>query len=102
MKKIKVFIMILFETIFLSLTGGIFGIAIGGITISYFNIAGMDLSAFSASLESFGSSAMLYPFLPTIMYLVLTMMIIVAANFAALLPAWKATNLQPSEAIRTY
>ena len=91
-----------FETVFLSLTGGILGIIIGGISISYFNSSGMDLSAFSASLESFGSSAMLYPFLPIAMYLVLTVMIIVAANFAALLPAWKATHLQPSEAIRTY
>ena len=102
MKKTKIFTMILFETVFLSLTGGILGIIIGGISISYFNSSGMDLSAFSASLESFGSSAMLYPFLPIAMYLVLTVMIIVAANFAALLPAWKATHLQPSEAIRTY
>ena len=102
MKKIKIFTMILFETIFLSLTGGLLGIVIGGISISYFNFSGMDLSAFSASMESFGSSAMLYPFLPTAMYLTLTVMIIVAANFAALLPAWRATHLQPSEAIRTY
>jgi putative ABC transport system permease protein len=102
MKKIKVFTMILFETIFLSLTGGILGIAIGALSITYFKMNGFDLSAFSASLESFGSSAMLYPFLPTIMYLMLTIMIIVAANFAAMLPAWKATHLQPAEAIRTY
>ena len=102
MKKIKVFTMILFETIFLSLTGGILGIAIGALSITYFKMNGFDLSAFSASLESFGSSAMLYPFLPTIMYLMLTIMIIVAANFAAMLPAWKATHLQPAKAIRTY
>jgi ABC-type lipoprotein release transport system permease subunit len=29
-------------------------------------------------------------------------MIVVAANFAAIMPAWKAIHLQPSEAIRTY
>ncbi len=102
MKKIKVFAMILFETIFLSLTGGILGIGIGALTITYFKMNGFDLSAFSASLESFGSSAMLYPYLPTIMYLMLTIMIVVAANFAAMLPAWKATHLQAAEAIRTY
>jgi putative ABC transport system permease protein len=102
MKKLKVFIMILLETIFLSLTGGILGIIIGGISIKFSNYTGIDLSAFSASMESFGASTMLYPFLPTIMYILLTIMIIVAANFAAILPAWKATHLQPSEAIRTY
>ena len=102
MKKIKVFTMILLETIFLSLTGGILGIIVAAITIHYFNINGFDLSGFSASLESFGSSAMLYPFLPAVMYIILTIMIIVSANFAAILPAWKAMHLQPSEAIRTY
>lgn len=102
MKKFKVFIMILLETILLSLTGGILGIIIGGLSIVYFNFAGINLTAFSASLEGFGASAILYPFLPTVMYIIMTIMIIVAANFAALLPAWKAIQLQPSEAIRTY
>jgi len=33
---------------------------------------------------------------------ILTLMIIVAANIAAVFPAWKATHLVPSEAIRTF
>jgi putative ABC transport system permease protein len=102
MKKFKVFLMILTETIFLSLTGGILGILIGGASIAYFNFAGIDLSAFSASMESFGASTSIFPYLPLAMYIVLTIMIVVAANFAAIMPAWKAIHLQPSEAIRTY
>ena len=70
--------------------------------IEYYYTAGIDLSAFSDSLESFGSSSMLYPFLPSTMYIGLTVMILITANIAALLPAWKATHLQPAEAIRTY
>ncbi len=102
MKKWKIFSMIIFETIFLSLTGGFAGMLIGGLTIGYFNRTGMDLSAISTSLESFGASTMLYPAIPLAMYLILTIMIVLAANVAALLPAWKATHLVPSEAIRTY
>ena len=102
MKRIRIFLMILLETIFLSLTGGILGMLIGAGLIEYYYNVGIDLSAFSNSLESFGSSSMLYPFLPTTMYIVLTVMIIITANIAALLPAWKATHLQPAEAIRTY
>jgi len=102
MKKSKVFIMIVLETIFLSLTGGLLGIAIGMVTIAYYGEAGIDLTAISVSLESFGATAILYPILPVAMYLVLALMIILAANIAALLPAWKATHLVPSEAIRTY
>ena len=102
MKKMRVFFMILLETIFLSMTGGVLGMTVGGFFIGFFNDAGIDLSAFATGLESFGSATMLYPFLPASMYIGLTIMILFAANIAALLPAWKATHLTPAEAIRTY
>ncbi len=102
MKKSKVFTMIVLEAMLLSLTGGFCGIAIGILTIAYYGNVGIDLTVISVSLESFGATAILYPFLPAIMYVVLTIMIIIAANIAALLPAWKATHLVPSEAIRSY
>jgi putative ABC transport system permease protein len=102
MKKGRVFVMIVLETLLLSLTGGIVGTLISVICIAYFGGTGMDLSAIAASLESFGASTMLYPFLPMTMYVLLTIMIIIAANIASLLPAWKAMHLVPSEAIRIY
>lgn len=102
MKKSRVFIMILVETIFLSLSGGLAGIVIGAITIKYFANSGIDLTAIAKSMESFGVSTVLYPFLPTAMYLVLTVMIIFAASIAAIMPALKAIHLRPSEAIRVY
>jgi len=102
MKKAKVFIMIMLETIMLSLTGGAVGIIIGGATIAYFSHNGINFSAFAQSLESFGASTMLYPFLPVDMYVAMVVMIIVAATIAAAMPAWKAIHLVPSKAIRTY
>jgi ABC-type lipoprotein release transport system permease subunit len=102
MRKSRIFIMILSETIMLSLTGGILGMISGSLSIDYFNGAGIDLSAFASGLENFGSGTMLYPFLPAPMYVGLTLMIFIAANIAAILPAWKATHLVPAEAIRTY
>jgi ABC-type antimicrobial peptide transport system permease subunit len=102
MKKGRVFVMIVLETLLLSFTGGIVGTLVSVLSIAYFGGTGMDLSAIAASLESFGASTMLYPFLPMAMYVILTIMIIISANIAALLPAWKAMHLVPSEAIRTY
>ena len=102
MKKSKIFIMIVLESVLLSLTGGFCGIGVGVLTIAYFGNNGIDLTAISGSLESFGATTILYPFLPAMMYIIITIMIVIAANIAALLPAWKATHLIPSEAIRTY
>jgi ABC-type lipoprotein release transport system permease subunit len=102
MKKIKVFVMILLETVMLSLTGGIIGILIGGGTIYYLSLEGIDLSAIATSLESFGASTLLYPFLPATMYFTLTVLVILAGVFSAMYPAWKAVHLKPAEAVRIY
>lgn len=102
MKRSKVFIMILTETVMLSLTGGIAGILIGALTIYYFSIDGIDLSAIATSMESFGVSTSLYPILPLTMYVTLTVLVIIAAILAAVYPAWKAIHLQPAEAVRIY
>ncbi len=102
LRKSRLFAMILLETIFLSLTGGLLGMLIGGGLIDFFYRNGFNLSIVAKSLESFGSSSVLHPFLPASMYVGMTLMIVVAANIAALLPAWKAMHLRPAEAIRTY
>lgn len=101
MRKGKVFLMILLETLMLSLTGGICGMLFGRITIFVLSRTGIDFSAFAASLASFGAGTRLYPFLPAAMYFALVAMIIAAAVAAATIPAWKAIRLQPSEAIRS-
>lgn len=102
MKRPKIFVMILLETIFLAITGGIAGMLLGMVSIDYLQKTGIDLTAFSSGLESIGINSMLYPYLPTSVYFGMTIMIIITANIAAMLPAWKATHLEPVEAIRTY
>lgn len=102
MKRRKVFTMIILETIVLSFIGGIGGMVIGSITIAYFGIAGIDLSAFAAGLSEFGLDAILYPILPLYFYLSITVMILFTAIFSAVYPAIKAIRLKPATAIRTF
>ena len=100
MKRLRIFTMILLETILLSLTGGVAGIIIGVGTVMLLGHQGLDLSAFESSLASFGTSAILYPYLPTEMYIILTLMILFTALLGAALPAWKAVHIEPAQATR--
>ena len=102
MKQGRVFSMILLETIMLSFTGGMIGFLLGSGTIAYTTKSGINFSIFASGLESFGVSTIVRPILPLEMYIALPIMIIVTASFSAILPAWKAIHIQPSNAIRTY
>ncbi len=51
---------ILFESLFIGGIGFILGIFLGGMTLYYFSIYGLDLSAFSDALDEFGMDAITY------------------------------------------
>jgi putative ABC transport system permease protein len=102
MKRIRIFIMIMTETILLSLSGGLAGMIFGSLTIRLLNSTGINLSSFSAGLGEYGIASMLYPRLPLSYYPVITIMIIVTAVFGAVYPSLKAIRLNPASAIRTY
>jgi len=102
MKRSRVFSMIIFETITLSLIGGIIGMIMASGFIAYFGSSGINLSAFTAGLSEWGLGSILYPTLPIYFYLSITIMIVLVAVFSAVYPAIKAIKLKPATAIRTY
>lgn len=102
MKRSKIFLMIIIETIALSLVGGIAGLIVGVIIIEIVNSTGINLSAFTEGLSQFSISTVLYPVLPLSFYPIITIMIIFSAIIAAIYPAIKAIRLKPATAIRTY
>ncbi|MCB0730022.1 MAG: ABC transporter permease, partial [Ignavibacteriae bacterium] len=100
MSKIKVFLMIMMETIFLSITGGILGIVISWILVQFSFKTGIDLSAVGEGLNSWGYSSFIRPELDLIYYFMIALLVIFTAIFASILPARKALKLIPSEAVR--
>ena len=102
MKRKRVFSMIIFETIMLSLIGGIIGMILASITVTYFGYAGINLSAFTAGFSEWGLSSILYPVLPISFYFSITIMILFTSVFSAIYPAIKAIKLKPATAIRTF
>lgn len=101
MNKVKVFLMIVLETIMLGIVGAPLGMLLGWLTLQYFGKHGIDLSNYSAGMREFGMSEMLYPYLEQGTFIELAVAVFVTAFLASLYPALKAIRLRPVEAIRT-
>jgi putative ABC transport system permease protein len=100
MNKPSVFMMIMLETLYLAFIGGICGLLLAYGSIQLLGQTGIDLSAFSAGLTSYGMDTMVYPSLPDYEYLEIFIMIFIAAVLSAIYPAFKALKLNPVQAIR--
>ncbi len=101
MNKIKLFVMIVFETVFLSVISVPVGMFLSYIFIGYFESKGIDLSSVAAGLENLGVGAIIYPHLPTHLYFTITLMTVIVAFISSLIPAKKALALNPAEAVRS-
>lgn len=99
--KLKVFLLVLAETFFLTLAGTPIGLLFGWLASSYFNKNGLDLSGMGREMmSSFGFGTMIYPEFPTDKLAGVMLIVIVTAFVSCLFPAIKALRLQPVEALR--
>ncbi len=100
MNRLRVFTMIVLETVYLSLVGGLLGVVLGVILAKYFGRVGIDLSVWTKGLEAFGYDTIIYPIIHTEYVLNVTVLIIATGIVSALYPAYRALKLNPSEALR--
>lgn len=100
MSKVRVFVMIVTETFFLTCVGAPIGILLAWFTIYYTGTSGINLGMFSSGLENFGYDTIIRPMLGGIYYAQIGMMVVIAAIISAVYPAYKALKLKPVEAIR--
>lgn len=101
MKRTKVFLMIMFETIYLSTVGGPVGLLVGYLTIAYLGKEGIDLTNYSQGLEAIGYESVLYPTLQPLDYFQIVVGVVLTAFLASIYPAWKAIKLKPIDALHT-
>ncbi len=101
MNKPRVFAMILLETVYLSLTGGVLGIGVGSLLPGLTARTGINLGRWAAGFEAVGYESIVYPDIGFGMILVVTLLVILTGVLASLYPAFKALRLNPANALRT-
>jgi putative ABC transport system permease protein len=100
MSKSRVFRMIMLETVFLTIIGGLVGMVLSAVLVAFFHQRGIDLSAFSKGLGAYGFDPKIYPFITMQLYINLSLMILSTGILSAVVPARKALQLRPVDAIR--
>jgi ABC-type lipoprotein release transport system permease subunit len=101
MNRKRVFTMIMYETVFLSLTGGVAGIVLSWITVTVLNHNGIDFSSISEGLQAIGYPSIIYPTVDFSGYVQVAVMVVITGILASVYPAWHAIRLKPAEAIRS-
>jgi len=91
---------ILAEAAFLALFAGIIGAALSYAIIRYFEINGLDLTAYIEGMSYFDMRGVMYPFLTVRDFLSVLGVTVGVAMAMAFYPAYKASRLVPTVAIR--
>jgi len=101
MNRRKIFRMIMFESVMLTLTGGLLGVILGSLITKFFETRPIDVSAFSEGLEKYGYATQICTTLRPDMLVTITVLVIITGMISAIYPARKALKLNPAEATRS-
>ncbi len=102
MNKLKVFAMIMLESVFLSLTGGIIGMLITAIVVYFTKDDGIDFTRYiGEGFEAMGFESIIYPALTIKYYFGVGFLVVMTGIISAIYPARKALKLNPADAVRT-
>lgn len=101
MNRRKVFSMIMLESVFLSLTGGVAGMITGWIVITLTSQKGINFLQYAEGMEAYGYSAHIFPQINFSFFIMMTLLVVITGILSSVYPALKALKLNPVEAIRS-
>jgi putative ABC transport system permease protein len=101
MNKLRLFMLVLWETVILTLTGAPFGLLLSWLLITHLGNSGIDISSISgAAMSGFGFSSLIFPRFPWSSLPLVLYIVCITALLASLVPSFKALRLIPVEAMR--
>ncbi|MDQ7000816.1 MAG: ABC transporter permease [Mariprofundus sp.] len=96
----QVFAMVVWETVILVFIGGLSGFMIGGGLSLWYGEYGIDLSQFAIAFSFMYMDPVIHPLLQADSVLRILGAALFGAIIAGLIPAWKASRLEPASALR--
>lgn len=99
-RKRQLFTMMLWESLILVVFGGSLGYACGAAAALHFGETGIDLSGFADAVTFVYMNPVLHPVVTVKSSLTILATALVTAIVAGFYPAWRATRLNPVEAMR--
>lgn len=101
MSKMRIFLMILTETVFLSFIGGVIGVFAGWLISKHFETRPINLAAWAEAYKDLGYDPFVYTSINWPLLVNVIIMVLITGVLASLYPAYKALQQDPSEALRT-
>jgi len=101
MNKKKIFSMIMTESVFLTLVGGIVGMIFSWIVISFTASNGINFAGAQEGFEALGFPSHIYPTISNSFFVIITILIVITGILSSIYPARKALKLDPADALRT-
>jgi len=98
----QIFAMVVWETVILVLIGGVSGFVIGGGLSLWYGEHGIDLSQFAIAFSFMYMDPVIHPLLQADSMLRILGASLLGAIIAGLIPAWKASRLEPAHALREF
>ena len=101
MNRKRVFLMIMLETVYLTLTGAVVGMILGYLLIEITGSVGIDLSMYAEGFSAIGYSTLIYPEITFAFFIGVAGLVVATGMLSSVYPAIKALKLNPVEATRT-
>lgn len=98
--SLRILMLIVFESLLLTGVGALIGSSLGILITFYFGHHGIDLSRFLSTFSNLLIGSKVFPQIHWSSLILFSGVILVASLFVSLYPAWKASKLEPIEAMR--